>query len=151
LLLQKKLLLLFLHFLILPNTSALQIEINSTKNIAITLSWLVKLPFAQAFVTAGAAATAAEESAVLAAATTIFTGAEETAAGAGAFSDDIATRTWEHDVRQLIIKNNSVLKRKGTRWMHQTCTSSAAITRAGMQRTSIGGGRLTGEGLAGGQ
>jgi hypothetical protein len=66
---------------------------HSTKRIARTLSWLVKLPFAQAFVTAGAAATEAEESAVFAAATTIFTGAEEAAAGTAALSDDMATRT----------------------------------------------------------
>ncbi len=62
----------------------------STKH---TFSWLVKLPFAHAFVTAGVAALAAEESADFAAATTILTGAEATAAGAGAFSDGIGAMT----------------------------------------------------------
>jgi hypothetical protein len=60
-----------------------------------TLSWLVKLPLAQAFVTAGAAAAAAEAEAVEAvafAATTTLTGAAA-AAAVGDLSDDMAART----------------------------------------------------------
>jgi hypothetical protein len=58
-----------------------------------TLSWLVKLPLAQAFVTAGAAAAAAEAvEAVAFAATTTLTGAAA-AAAVGDLSDDMAART----------------------------------------------------------